>query len=230
MKRILAVLAMAGLWTGAAFAQAPNTLSPQEIKEGWKLLFNGKNLDGWTFQPGSSEWKVQEGVIFPESDKNGNLFTTEHYDNFVLRVEYRTTPDVNSGIYLRYTVRAPGEAPPPPPKDQPKAKGKKGPGAPGYEINIRDSAARPLNDSPAGFDTGSLMGGQKADKTEILSGQWNRFEITVQGDHFIVVHNGKQILDAHDSKFANGSVGLQWAPHTLGGKNIQFRNIKLRRL
>jgi hypothetical protein len=32
---------------GMAQAQAPNTLTPQEKQEGWQLLFNGRDLQGW---------------------------------------------------------------------------------------------------------------------------------------------------------------------------------------
>ena len=38
----------------------PNQLTPQEKKEGYTLLFNGKNLDGWEGDP--ALWSVQDGV------------------------------------------------------------------------------------------------------------------------------------------------------------------------
>lgn len=101
---------------------------------------------------------------------------------------------------------------------------------PGYEVQIRENDKRALKDSAAGFDTGSLVGVLKADQAPILDGQWNRFEITAQGDHFVIVFNGKKILDGHDSKHASGKIGLQWATHAVTGKGIEFRNIKVKLL
>ena len=47
---------------------------------------------------------------------------------------------------------------------------------------------------------------------------------------FVIVYNGKTILDGHDSKHASGKIGLQWATHAVTGKGIEFRNIKVKRL
>jgi len=217
MKRILAALAGLGVWVAvAAPPETSNMLTAKEKSDGWMLLFDGKTLNGWT-RTGKAEWSVKDGAIALHSDDNGNLFTNDTYDNFQLRLEFRTTPDVNSGVYLRYTPA------------QPNAK-KAGGGMPGYEVQIRENDTRALKDSAAGFDTGSLVGALKADPAPILDGQWNRFEITAQGDHFVIVFNGKKILDGHDSKHASGKIGLQWATHAVTGKGIEFRNIKLKRL
>jgi Domain of Unknown Function (DUF1080) len=217
MKRILAGLAVLGVWAAvAAPPEMSNMLTAKEKSDGWMLLFDGKTLNGWT-RAGKAEWNVKDGAIALRSDDNGNLFTEGTYDNFQLKLEFRTTPDVNSGVYLRYTPA------------QPNAK-KEGGGMPGYEVQIRENDKRALKDSAAGFDTGSLVGVLKADQAPILDGQWNRFEITAQGDHFVIVFNGKTILDGHDSKHASGKIGLQWATHAVTGKGIEFRNIKVKRL
>ena len=50
MKRILTLLALVAFFAaGRAFAAAPkhNTLTPAEKSAGWKMLFDGKTLDGW---------------------------------------------------------------------------------------------------------------------------------------------------------------------------------------
>ncbi len=217
MKRILALLAVLGIWAAvAAPPEAANMLTAKDKSEGWTLLFDGKTLDGWT-RTGKADWNVKDGAIALRSDENGNLFTNDTYGNFELKLEFRTTPDVNSGIFLRYT--------PAPPNAK-----KQGGGMPGYEVQIREDDKRTLKDSAPGFNTGSLVGVMKADKTEIRNGQWNQFDITAQGDHFVIVYNGKTILDGHDSKHASGKIALQWATHSMTGKGIEFRNIKLKRL
>jgi hypothetical protein len=47
-----------------------NMLTPEEIADGWKLLFNGKDLTGWK---GSSEvWSVDHGAITMTASATGN--------------------------------------------------------------------------------------------------------------------------------------------------------------
>src|SRR6185312_12151117 len=77
-----------------ASAQSNNTLTAQEKKDGWKLLFNGKDLTGWHSylekQPGSG-WQVKDGAIFiNENDKstdNIDLTTNEEFENFDLKLQ-----------------------------------------------------------------------------------------------------------------------------------------------
>ena len=71
-----------------------------------KVIFNGKNLDGWSGD--SRLWSVKDGVIHgettPEVKANGNTFliwkdgTLEDFD---LRLSFRCTASNNSGIQYR---------------------------------------------------------------------------------------------------------------------------------
>jgi len=81
-----------------------NTLSEKEKKEGWQLLFNGKNLDGWrTFQGKEiSGWKVIDGVLNNSgigSDHGGDIITKVKYQNFELSLEWKIALQSNSGIF-----------------------------------------------------------------------------------------------------------------------------------
>ena len=81
-----------------------NTLSEKEKKEGWRLLFNGKNLDGWrTFQGREiTGWKVIDGVLNNSgvgSDHGGDIITREKFQNFELELEWKIAPQSNSGIF-----------------------------------------------------------------------------------------------------------------------------------
>ena len=95
-------------------------LTAKEKSDRWMLLFDGKTLNGWT-RTGKAEWSVKDGAIALRSDENGKRVHERHLDNFQLKLEFRTTPDVNSGVYLRYTLV------------EPNAK-KAGGGMPGYEV------------------------------------------------------------------------------------------------
>ena len=86
---------------------ADNELSKEEKKEGWKLLFDGKNLNGWrTYKNISGSWQVDNGMICsqkPTSDQNPDLITADMYENFELRVDWKISPQGNSGIMYMVT-------------------------------------------------------------------------------------------------------------------------------
>ena len=49
----------------AAETQNPNLLSPEETKAGFRLLFNGVNLDGWKAQS-EKNFRVKDGRIIAD--------------------------------------------------------------------------------------------------------------------------------------------------------------------
>lgn len=202
-----------------ANAPRPNTLTAQEQKEGWMLLFDGSTLDKWDVTPELAKvWKVVDGTIKADlSDAGGTLLTKEEFDNFVVKVEFRAHPDINSGIMLRN-----------PPRGTKPANGEKP--VPGYELQIRDR--NPGNYSSGDFLTGSVVNvGKAPHDVKIVPNQWNTIEATVNGDHFVVIFNGRQVVDGHDSRRASGALGLQLAhPEDVRHASLEFRNLKVRRL
>lgn len=81
-----------------------NSLTEKEKQEGWRLLFNGKNLDGWkTFQGKEiSGWKIIDGVLNNSgvgSDHGGDIVTREKFQNFKLSLEWKVASKSNSGIF-----------------------------------------------------------------------------------------------------------------------------------
>lgn len=90
-----------------AQAQAPNTLTPQEQHQGWHLLFNGHDLQGWHSylekSPGK-DWSVIDGAIQlsktnqdPPADY-ADLLTNGQYSNFDLKLEWKARPCIDSGV------------------------------------------------------------------------------------------------------------------------------------
>ena len=224
MKQTRFISALAAMMTlsVAVWAQngsgAANTLTAQEQKEGWILLFDGKTLDKWNVTPALAKvWKVSDGAIKADlSDAGGTMFTKDTFDNFVLRVEFRAHPDINSGIILRQPAPVPA--------------GQKPVGGPGYELQIRDR--NPGNYSSGDFLTGSVVNVSKAPHdVKIIPNQWNTIEATVNGDHFVVMFNGKKVADGRDARRASGHIGLQLAhPEDVRHAMLEFRSIKVRRL
>ena len=91
----------------AAAAAKFNTLTDEEKKAGWKLLFNGKNLDGWhTFKMDSARpgWQVRNGVLVCADPHNaGDLCTKDQYNWFELQLDYNISKGGNSGIMYHVT-------------------------------------------------------------------------------------------------------------------------------
>lgn len=86
----------------------PNTLSAQEIDEGWKLLWDGQTTEGWrgarlSHFPNNG-WIIEDGLLKVqksdggESTNGGDIITTHKYKNFILKVDFKITEGANSGI------------------------------------------------------------------------------------------------------------------------------------
>jgi hypothetical protein len=85
-----------------------NTVSDEEVAQGWKLLWDGKTTNGWrgakltTFPTGG--WKMENGILKVlnsnggESTNGGDIVTLEKYKNFELSVDFKITEGANSGI------------------------------------------------------------------------------------------------------------------------------------
>ncbi|WP_051293132.1 3-keto-disaccharide hydrolase [Olivibacter sitiensis] len=86
-----------------AFAQAPNTLSNSEKKDGWKLLFDGKSTKGWhTYLKDGvgNAWRVEDGALTfdPTASERGDIVTDDIYGDFELSIDWKISLGGNSGI------------------------------------------------------------------------------------------------------------------------------------
>ena len=105
-KLILSVIIIPCFISLSVVAQQ-NTLSAKEKQEGWQLLFDGKDLQGWHSymqkKPGKA-WQVQNGMIFLNKNKNSvyadfaDLVTDEEFENFDFTLEWKMEPCANSGV------------------------------------------------------------------------------------------------------------------------------------
>jgi hypothetical protein len=86
----------------------PNTVSPQEKKNGCILLWDGKTTKGWsaayekTFP--RQGWQIKDGelTIIPPgssgSSKNQHILTKKKYGAFELKFDFKLTAGANSGV------------------------------------------------------------------------------------------------------------------------------------
>jgi hypothetical protein len=205
LTNIIGVFVIGCFTLGALSAQAPNTLTREEVAAGWKLLFDGATLKGWephaasATEPAATEWGVADGAIFCTGDRRGWLGTDDTFSDFNLKIQFRVGAKTNSGVFLR-SQKAGGT-----------------PAEAGYELQIWDF--RPT------YKTGALVNAIEAEPTKILADQWNSYDVIADGDHFVVVLNAKKILDGHDAKHSSGVIGLQY---NTGGGKVEFRDIKIR--
>ncbi|CAN5336285.1 DUF1080 domain-containing protein [soil metagenome] len=84
-----------------------NQLTDAEKQAGWKLLFDGKDLKGWsnfkrkTIKPG---WQVKDGTLACVDPHNADdIVTTDKFDWFELSLEYKISVGGNSGILFHVT-------------------------------------------------------------------------------------------------------------------------------
>ncbi len=85
---------------------ADNELSVSEQKAGWKLLFDGRSTKGWRNYKRdaiSDGWKVQNGELIRADKGAGDILTTDQFDNFELSLEFKISPEGNSGIMFLVT-------------------------------------------------------------------------------------------------------------------------------
>jgi hypothetical protein len=185
-----------------AFAALLLALPAFAQSEGWQQLFDGKTLNGWTpletSKPGvTGDWSVRNGAISCPGTSAGWLMNSVAVADFHLRLQFRGKETTNSGVFLR--SQREGQ-----------------PHITGYELQIWDY-------QPEGYRTGSLVNTIKAPPVKIKGDHWNAYDITAIGDHFVVLLNGKPLLDAHDGAHAAGHIGFQCQPNY----KIEFRNIRL---
>jgi hypothetical protein len=216
-------------------AQEINWLTESEEKEGWELLFNGINLEGWkTFNGGEvSGWKVIEGVLNNSgkgSDHGGDIITTEQYQDFELILEWNISPLSNSGIFIHVQENIVD------------AIYKTGPE---YQLCDDEGVDKVLERSK-NQQTASSYAMFEAQNIELMPlGEWNESRIVVNGKNIEHWLNGKKVVEFElwseewkkrkegskwkDEKYygmaKKGHIGLQ--DH---GGLTRFRNVKIKTL
>lgn len=77
------------------------TLSKQEVKEYFEILFDGSNMHKWTGNTSDYVTEDECIVIYPSNSFGGNLYTKEEFGYFVFRFQFQLTPGANNGLGIR---------------------------------------------------------------------------------------------------------------------------------
>jgi Domain of Unknown Function (DUF1080) len=205
--------------TFAVVLAAIGTMDP---KEGWRPLFDGNDLAGWSSatgrQPGKG-WIVDGGALV-RKEPTGDLWTRDRFGDFILDLEFQTTG--NSGIFIRTDK----------PTDHVQT---------GLEIQLE----RPSR--PDKHSCGALYDALAPTKEASDKDGWNHLVITARGPQVTAVMNGEPIIDADLDRWSEahknpdgtqnkfntalkdfkreGHIGLQDE-----GAVVKFRNIKIKPL
>lgn len=104
MKKILVLSFVACIAISSVVKAQDNKLTKKEIKQGWKLLFDGTDLKGWhsyNRDTVARNWIVKDGQIQFDREHEGagdDLVTDGTYENYELQLQWRITKGGNSGI------------------------------------------------------------------------------------------------------------------------------------
>ena len=225
--------------------EAPlNTLTEKEKEDGWQLLFNGENFEGWRGYgmdevPGA--WVIEDNAIKIQgsgageagAENGGDIIYDQQFQNFELKFDWKVSEGGNSGVfYLAQEL-----------EDEPIWRS-----SPEYQI--LDNANHP--DARLGKNgnrqSASLYDMIPADPQNFKGhSKWNSGGILVYKGTVVHMQNGENVLEYHlwtdqweemiaNSKFdgweeminaggddRKGYIGLQ--DH---GDDVWFRNIKLK--
>jgi hypothetical protein len=206
-------------------AEAPlNTLTAEEEKAGWKLLFDGRTTSGWRNykkEDVSPKWTIADGALTMSERGAGDIITKDQFSAFELSLEFNISPGGNSGVmyHVQETENTPWQT--------------------GPEIQIQDNTA--------GHDpqkAGWLYQFYKADVDATKpAGQWNHLRIVITPDKCEHFMNGVKYFEyvkgsddwnaklaaskfskyPNFGKAASGHIALQ--DH---GNLVAYRNIKIR--
>ena len=223
----------------------PNTITEQEQRLGWRLLWDGKTTAGWRGAKldGFPEkgWTIADGELTVEksdggeSTNGGDIITTDHFSNFELSFEFKPTEGANSGV--KYFV------------DPTLNKGTGS--AIGLEFQILDDKRHP--DAKKGV-AGNRTAGSLYDlitarpidvnrNKEVVINDWNRGRIVVKGGHVEHWLNGYKIIEYDRfsqmftalvaySKYKDWPNFGQWPAGPIllqdHGDKVSFRSVKVR--
>jgi hypothetical protein len=197
-------------------------LDSREKAEGFNLLFNGKDLTGWTGN--LNGYQAENGMIAVHPEKSsGNLYTENTFGDFVLRFDFQLTPGANNGIGIRTPLT--GDA-----------------AYVGMEIQVLDNEHPKYAQLQPYQYHGSVYGVIPAKRGYLLpAGQWNTEEISIRGDEIKVTLNGTVITEGSlSSASQNGTMDHKEHPGLLRkdghigflghGDVVRFKNIRIKRL
>jgi hypothetical protein len=207
-------LAAAVLLAGAC----ASTESSPSSEAGWKSLFDGKSLAGWTehggHYDGDADWTVEDGAITGREAAGhvgGLLYTADAYSDFEFQCDCKCDWPFDSGIFLRMQKELRGA-----------------------QVTID---FRPDGEMCAIYSDGYLLHNPST-MSKFVKDKWNHFDVSCTGRdmHIVTKLNGETVVDftiPTSADFAReGLIGIQvhGGSDSPAGQKVQFKNLRVRDL
>ncbi len=219
-------MALATLTILSLLAQ-DNTLSADEKKDGWKLLFDGKTTEGWRGYKKDKcpdGWQVVEGAL-TRVKGGGDILTVEQFADFEFTIDWRVAPGGNSGVIYRA------------------AESQNAPYMTGMECQVLDNDKHGDGKNPL-TSSASVYAVYAPSKNVCKpAGEWNRMKIVAKGKHLEHWLNGEKVVECEiGSEDWNARVAKsKWAKVATYGKEpkghidlqdhgdkVEYKNIKVK--
>ena len=186
-------------------------LSAHNAPSGFKKIFNGKDLNGWTIH-GTEKWYVENGELICESgpDKQyGYLSTKNSYKNFILTLRFKLEANGNSGVFFRSGIE--------------------GTKISGWQVEV----APPDHNTGGIYESygrGWLIKPKPEDEKQLKPTDWNEMRIQVINDEVTTWLNNKQMINIKDEKIGAGKGFIALQIHDGGGIKVRWKNIRIKEL
>jgi hypothetical protein len=200
------------------FAAAGSASTKESVK--WEGLFDGRTLTGWKQLGGKALYVAKDGAIVGTSVRgtpNSFLCTEKTYGDFILEMELKVEPPLNSGVQIRSSS----------------LKQYRNGRVHSYQVDI-DSSERAFSggiyDEARRGWLNDLKDNEAARKAFNVS-DWNHYRIVAVGDSMKTWVNGVPAADLVDSMTQAGFIGLQ--VHSTKSKEpltVRWRNIRIKDL
>lgn len=201
--------------------------------DGWKPLFNGKDLSEFVLEDGTASYELKDGVITgrtAEGSPNTFLATIREYGDFELVFEVMASDELNTGVQIRSRSRDTEEG--------------------RFQVGRFYGPQVEIEASPgqSGFIYGEATGRgwlspepQSDDKSInehnlIRNGEWNHYRIVARGARIETYINGRKVADLADGEIykthPQGHIGLQVHSVKAGSPTmwVSWRNLYIREL
>ena len=178
---------------------------------GYKKIFNGKDLTGWTIH-GTEKWYVENGELVCESgpDKQyGYLSTDKNYDNFILDLDFKLEANGNSGVFIRSGIE--------------------GTKISGWQVEV----APPMHSTGGIYESygrGWLVKPTEEGEKALKATDWNHMRNKADGYVVTSWLNGKQMVSLKDEKIGQGKGFIALQIHDGGGIKVRWKDICVKQL
>ncbi len=193
--------------------------------DGWKPLFNGKDLSEFTIEDGKATYQVEEGVITGTTvvpSPNTFLATKASYGDFELVFEVKVDDKLNSGVQIRSRSK-PGRF------FGPQVEIEASPGQSGF-IYGEATGRGWLSPEPKSKDPAVKQ------HDLLKNGEWNHYRIVAKGARIQTFINGEPVADLADDAIyethPEGHIGLQvhGIKKELHPMQVSWKNLYIREL